>query len=111
MGEGTSMVRSYLGISAWSGSGAEGAADQFAIMSLEVFNHDTMHVGEELKAGSSDLSAAAKELISEEHRHFKDQAAQLEQLDKIIVMLDKHINSTKPGDAALFTKLEDLQSR
>jgi uncharacterized protein (UPF0335 family) len=106
-----SMVGTYLGISAWSGSEVEGAADQFAIMSLEVFNHDTTHAGEDLKAVSSDVSAAAKELISEEHSHFKDQAAQLEQLDKIILMLDKHINSTKPSDAALFVKLEDLQSR
>lgn len=102
----------YIGFTAQSGSPPEGgASDLVSIVEVDVNNFDENSVGEDMKDVTSKIHDAYKDMLTDEGRHFKDQKAQKDQLEKLTTMLSDHLHATKPVEMKLFEQLEMLEMR
>jgi len=102
----------YIGLSAWSGTAsANTVSDMVEVMKFEVNNFDTTSVGEEMTDVGLVVQQTYQDMITDEHRHFVDQASQTEHLAKLTQMLTNHCDANKPAEEKMFQDLERLQGR
>lgn len=102
----------YLGFTAWSGTHASGkVTDMISIMRLEVNNYDTTSIGEEMKDVSKDIEDAYRSMLTDDNRHFHDQKAQSDHIDRLVEMLSQHEEATRPAEQKMFQDLEVIQDR
>eukprot|EP00929_Paragymnodinium_shiwhaense_P107799 TRINITY_DN74156_c0_g1_i1.p1 TRINITY_DN74156_c0_g1~~TRINITY_DN74156_c0_g1_i1.p1 ORF type:complete len:512 (+),score=136.94 TRINITY_DN74156_c0_g1_i1:89-1537(+) len=100
-------AKGYFGITAWSGTPAEGAAsDLVSIIQVEMTNYDDTVVAEDMKDVSVKIQDAYREMLTDENRHFIDQKSQMDHLNRLRTMLTDHLEEVLPVEKRLF---EDLQ--
>lgn len=102
----------YIGLSAWSGTSASPlVSDTVQVEKFEMANFDTTNIiGEEMDV-SKQIQEAYREMLTDEKRHFANQKAQTEHLERLEKMLQDHLDTTKPEDAKMYQDLEALQER
>lgn len=102
----------YMGFSAWSGKPPDGgASDHVSITKVEVNNFDENSIGEEMKDVSLKIQEAYRAMLTDENRHFLDQKSQTEHLQRLITMLNEHVETVKPIEQKMFADIEGLEQR
>jgi len=102
----------YIGITAWSGSAAEGVtSDLVSIIQVDMNNFDDTALGEDMKDVSAKIQEAYREMLTDENRHFVDQKSQADHLQRLTSMLSDHVAEARPMDQRLFDDLQALDVR
>lgn len=100
----------YIGFTAWSGTGPK--ADLVSLHQVDVYNHDTTVIGEDMgKDVSREIQEAYREMLTDKNRHFADQKSQTDHLARLTSMLQQHIETSKPLDTQLFKDLDAVANR
>jgi len=96
----------YIGFTAFSGTGRS-EADRISVSRMTVRNLDLTTIGESL---TQDTETFAK-MIDEEHRHFADQRGQAAHLQRVLSLIEKHVEEAGPLDKKVYKSLEAMNGR
>lgn len=100
----------YVGFTAWTGTKGK-VTDNVVIEKFDMYNYDTTSIGEEMKDVSKDIEDTYREMLTDEHRHFTDQKLQTEHINRLIRMINQHVEASKPDDLQMYQDLEGLVNR
>merc|ERR1712136_255538 len=93
----------YIGFTAFSGTGRS-EADRISVSRMTVRNLDLTTIGESL---TQDTETFAK-MIDEEHRHFADQRGQAAHLQRVLSLIEKHVEEAGPLDKKVCKSHEEM---
>jgi hypothetical protein len=112
------QANGYLGFTSWSGMAKSGyVPDSVSVTSVEVWNHDEDVVGEDFFyiPGVNDVSKVIqdtyKDLLTDEHRHFLDEASQTQHMKRLVKMVEDHVDSFYPMAVKHVEDVEALGDR
>jgi len=88
----------FIGFTAWSGSVQPSKQpSSVSLTRVRVVNFDDQAIGEEVMGASAADMKMYEDMMSEQSRHFQDQQAQTEHIQRVTAMLSAHLNETKPA--------------